>query len=192
MNSYDKQYQEEENLFGLSYEAFASFLEEHAVPGGQALDLGCGQGRDALLLAQNGYTVTGIDTSQVGIEQMVARANALNLPVKGITADFHDYPIQDKYDAIVLDSILHFGKADRAKELALLTKCAAQLKPQGILFIFVHRSKKKEKELHKWLSEVGSNFAMLQDGPIDYTYEEKSSGFRSVFTYYMFFVQRLH
>ena len=49
--SYDKQYQTE-NLFGEPYSER-----------GRLLDLGCGQGRNAIPLAQLGYEVTGMDIS---------------------------------------------------------------------------------------------------------------------------------
>lgn len=38
------------------------------------LDLGCGQGRDALLFARAGHRLLGVDVSSVGIEQMRATA----------------------------------------------------------------------------------------------------------------------
>ena len=72
------------------------------------------------MLAQHGYAVTGVDSSHVGIEQMVARAEEKNLYVKGVVADLYEYELHDKFDAIVLDSILHFAEGDRRKEIALL------------------------------------------------------------------------
>ena len=39
------------------------------LPGGNALDLACGEGRNAFFLAKNGYTIDAIDSSQVVIER---------------------------------------------------------------------------------------------------------------------------
>ncbi|VAW37126.1 hypothetical protein MNBD_CHLOROFLEXI01-3427 [hydrothermal vent metagenome] len=191
MANYNKQYQVEEDLFGVPYKAFESFVKTDALKGGKALDIGCGQGRDALMLAQYGYTVTGIDTSAVGINQMLEQAKARNLSVRGVIANFYDYQLSEQFDAIVLDSILHFEKADREKELALLNRLAVHLNVKGYLFIFVHKSAQKEKLLENWLKEVQTEFDLVKDGYIDYAYEEKSTGFRSAFQYYMFILQRV-
>ncbi len=190
MSGYDKQYQTEENLFGAPYKEFVDFVKTHALRGGKALDLGCGQGRDALMLAQFGYTVVGVDASEVGVAQMLEKAAAKNLAVTGIVEDFHEYALAGNFDAIVLDSILHFEKADRQKELALLNNVAAHLNDNGYLFVFVHKSRKKEKELNDWLETTKPGFILLRDGHIDYVYEEKTTNFRSEFQYYMFILQR--
>ena len=67
--SYDKYYQTK-NLFGDPYPELIEFFTDHPEKG-KVLDLGCGQGRDAIALARLGYSVTGIDNSQVGIDQMI-------------------------------------------------------------------------------------------------------------------------
>ncbi len=190
MSQYDKQYEQEIALFGTPYASFETFVKEHAIDDGLALDLGCGQGRDALMLARHGYDVTGVDASQVGIEQMVERAAVLGLRVDGVVADFHEFALDGMYDAIVLDSILHFQKADFEREIALLDRLVARLNRAGFLFIFVHKSPAKERVLHEWLQENMQAVALVQDGYIDYVYEEKSTGFKSPFQMFMFIVEK--
>lgn len=46
---------------------------------GRALDVGCGEGGDALWLAEQGWQVVGVDVSEVAIERAVARAAELGL-----------------------------------------------------------------------------------------------------------------
>jgi cyclopropane fatty-acyl-phospholipid synthase-like methyltransferase len=168
MSNYDKQYEAEKYLFGSPYQEFEAFIQEHRAEDGTALDLGCGQGRDALMLAAHGYTVTGVDASQVGVSQMLARAKAQSLPVHGVVEDFYAYEFTQRFDAIVLDSILHFEKADREKELALLDKVSAHLNEGGYLCIFVHKSPQKEKALHTWLDGVNPDLVMAKNGYIEY------------------------
>jgi len=62
-------YYEAENLFGEPYPELIEFFAEYPRKR-KVLDLGCGQGRDAIALARLGYSVTGIDNSRVGIDQM--------------------------------------------------------------------------------------------------------------------------
>ncbi|WP_072314679.1 class I SAM-dependent methyltransferase [Agrococcus sp. Marseille-P2731] len=52
---------------------------------GRALDLGCGEGGDALWLAQQGWRVTGVDLSPTAIERARAAAAAAGIR----TADLH-------------------------------------------------------------------------------------------------------
>lgn len=191
MSNYDKKYQIEVDLFGEPYPEFVAFVKEHALQGGCAVDIGCGQGRDTLMLARHGYHVTGVDTSHVGVVQMLAKAQTEKLPVNGVVADFYTWDIKEHYDAIVLDSILHFEKTDKTKELKLLDKLTACLNENGYLFIFVHKSTKKEKELHSWLARKQTILRLVQDGYCDAIYEEKSSRFKTEFQMYMFILQRI-
>lgn len=190
MSNYDQQYQTETALFGEPYPEFVSFLKGYGISNGRALDIGCGQGRDALILARHGYHVIGVDASQVGVAQMVAQAEAGNLSVEGIVADFYVYEPNGRFDAIVLDSILHFEKGDKAKELNLLNRLSTYLNEGGHFFIFVHKSAKKEKELHNWLRIKRCLFSLVENGYVTAVYEEKASGFRAKFQMYMFILQR--
>ncbi len=190
MSNYDVQYQVEDSLFGAPYDEFEQFVKLHAKSGATALDLGCGQGRDALMLAKYGYAVTGVDSSQVGISQMVTSAKRDNLDVKGVIGNLFEYAIDETYDAIVLDSILHFAKADLKQELTLLDRLIEHISVDGYLFIFIHKAAKKESELLAWYSKVKNDFAIAKAGYIDYVYEENASGFRSNFQYFMLILQR--
>ena len=49
------------------------------LPAGRALDLGCGEGGDAVWLAQRGWTVTAVDVSQLALDRAAAHAQDLGL-----------------------------------------------------------------------------------------------------------------
>lgn len=51
------------------------------VPPGRALDLGCGEGGDALWLAERGWTVTAVDISATAVERARAEATRRGLDV---------------------------------------------------------------------------------------------------------------
>ena len=53
----------------------------------RVLDVGCGQGRDALFIARLGHHVTGVDISTSGISAMIVAAKAEGLSVEGVVAD---------------------------------------------------------------------------------------------------------
>lgn len=188
MSRYDKHYQQE-NLFGQPYPEFVTFMRAWE-PKGSVLDVGCGQGRDALFLAGLGYDVTGIDASQLGISQMLDAAEARHLSLNGIVADFYDYDFSQTYDVIVLDSILHFHKKDLDREVALLHKLTAQLNPSGLICLFVHKSKAKERQLKQFFAQNYPTWPILATRHINYTYQEPDTGFESNSQFFMFFAQR--
>jgi 2-polyprenyl-3-methyl-5-hydroxy-6-metoxy-1,4-benzoquinol methylase len=188
MSVYDEYYRLE-NLFGQPYPEFVAFMKEWE-PKGTVLDVGCGQGRDALFLAKLGYTVTGIDVSKLGIEQMLANAAAQKLNLSGIVGDFHTYTFQQTYDVVVLNSILHFQKKDMEKELALLQTVTSLLNPGGLICLFVHKSKAKEKHLTQFFAQNYPEWPILTTQYIRYSYEEPDSGFKSLSWFFMYFVQK--
>src|SRR5712692_5689646 len=52
------------------------------LPTGPALDIACGTGRHALLLAARGQDVTGVDFSGVALDTLEARARDMHRPVR--------------------------------------------------------------------------------------------------------------
>ena len=79
----------------------------------KALDLGCGQGRNALFLAQHGFDVTAVDQNELSLEilQSIVEQEDLEMPV-GIY-DINSASIGQTYDFIVSTVVLMFLQADR-------------------------------------------------------------------------------
>ncbi|MCB0107311.1 MAG: class I SAM-dependent methyltransferase [Caldilineaceae bacterium] len=187
MTAYDKHYREE-NLFGEPYPEFVDFIT-HWPYRGRALDLGCGQGRDALLLAAAGFQVTAIDISKVGVRQMLSEAKERHLSINGIVADIYTVDLEHTYDLILFNSIFHFETPDRDKELGLLKAATLHLNPQGVICIFVHQAQQKETLIKDFFKTNYPEWRVIVDRYLDYLYEEKSSDFRSAMKFNMYFVQ---
>lgn len=70
---WDERYREQDQLFsGNPNSVLVSDTAE--LPPGQALDVGCGEGGDAVWLARRGWRVTAIDISRVALERATAAA----------------------------------------------------------------------------------------------------------------------
>lgn len=70
---------------------------------GAALDVGMGQGRNAVHLAKLGWSVTGFDVSQVGLEQALQSAKAAGVNIKALQQSSSEFDWgTDKWDLIVL------------------------------------------------------------------------------------------
>lgn len=68
---------------------------------GRALDLGCGEGADAIWLAGRGWQVTGIDISRVALDRAAQTADEAGVAVDWILADFvAQPPARDAYDLV--------------------------------------------------------------------------------------------
>jgi SAM-dependent methyltransferase len=100
-------------------------------PAGRALDLGMGEGRNAIFLAQQGWDVTGVDLSDVAVQQARTRAAELHVRVttRVDTADHYDLG-KDQWDVIALfymHAWYHGAKPGAPKRLV------TALKPGGLL-----------------------------------------------------------
>jgi SAM-dependent methyltransferase len=165
-NPYNKYYLTEE-YFGKPYPGLVEFFKAYSERG-NVLDLGCGQGRDALFLGRIGYQVTGIDISDIGIQRLNKTAQIERLKVKGFVADIFKFGITDEFDMVLLDSILHFYKNDFKKEKDFLTRVIEELKPNGVLCNFMQKGSKREHELKNIIFEAGIDFIVLSDGYTEY------------------------
>jgi SAM-dependent methyltransferase len=104
---------------------------------GRALDLAAGAGRNAVWLAELGWSVTAVDFSRVGVDKgrRLAAARRVEGQVDWVVADLDDYqPAAAAFD-LVLIAYLQVGAELRARVLARGT---AALVPGGTLFVVGH------------------------------------------------------
>lgn len=178
-----------ENYFGKPYNELIHFFRY--LPGrGNVLDIGCGQGRDAIPLAKLGYRVTGIDVSKLGIDQMLEKAKKLNLDIKGIVTDMFSFEIDKQYDIVLLDSMLHFEKNDKVKEIALIKRIENNLKKGGILCICIWKSKEKEKIVMDILTESKSEWTIINNSYVNYTFMDERTDHKVDMEYNIFVVKK--
>ena len=79
----------------------ARYLDQ--LPRGRALDLACGDGRNALFLAQHGFTVDAIDFAYAGLARLIAIARRQRLAVHAVQADLDHYPLPEARYAIAVN-----------------------------------------------------------------------------------------
>ncbi|MCX4850293.1 bifunctional 2-polyprenyl-6-hydroxyphenol methylase/3-demethylubiquinol 3-O-methyltransferase UbiG [Streptomyces sp. NBC_00893] len=110
------------------------------LPPGDALDLGCGVGGDALWLARLGWHVTAVDVSSVAVERLRGLALAHCLSDDRLSARQHDLrrSFPDGTFALVCAHYLHTPlDLDRA---VVLRAAAHALRPGGRLLVVDHGS----------------------------------------------------
>jgi SAM-dependent methyltransferase len=100
-------------------------------PGSRVLDLCCGQGRHAVLLARSGCGVTGLDRSAYMLERAQQAANEAGAGVQWIRGDMRHLPWRGAFDACI-NVFTSFGYfEDEADNLDVLRQVCAVLKPGG-------------------------------------------------------------
>lgn len=88
--------------FNLEPNAFLVDVAKGLTPGA-ALDVGMGQGRNAIYLARIGWTVTGFDVSQVGVEQARRAAQAAGVKITALQQSSAEFDWgTERWDLIVL------------------------------------------------------------------------------------------
>ncbi|HEY0717759.1 MAG TPA: class I SAM-dependent methyltransferase [Streptosporangiaceae bacterium] len=106
-----------------------------ALPPGRAIDLGTGEGRNAIWLAERGFTVTAVDFSRAGLARAAGLAAGRGVRVDWVHADLLDYqPTPGGYDLVLIAYIQL--TANRLTELA--ATAAAALAPGGTLLAVGH------------------------------------------------------
>lgn len=109
-----------------------------SLPAGRALDLACGEGRNALWLATRGWQVTALDFSSVALEKGARAAEPLPRSVRErlewVRGDVTEIEFESDYD-LVLVVYLHLSPNERPKTLR---RAAAALRPGGTLLIVGH------------------------------------------------------
>lgn len=104
------------------------------LPPGTAVDLGAGEGRNALWLASVGWEVTAVDFSSVGLATGAARAASLGLDVEWVTADATTWVSPQQVDLVV---IAYLQLPADALALAI-GNAAGYLAPGGTLALVGH------------------------------------------------------
>ncbi len=103
------------------------------LPGGKILDLGAGDGRQALYLAAQGFEVTAVDLSEAALEKLQRLAAQQGLKITTELADLNSWSMHNEYDAILAIAVLQHLKHDSA--LRILNEIKARTNPGGVNII---------------------------------------------------------
>lgn len=129
-NQYDSLYTNQKNVFGGGKPVEVVKRLENYLPKGSVLDLGGGEGRNALYLASRGFDVTVYDFSEVAIQNLHVFAAEQHVSIKTKVVDLLDTDIEREFDSIILTFVLHHMNSLDAK--ALIRKAQAHTAAGGV------------------------------------------------------------
>jgi len=109
------------------------------LPAGRALDLGCGEGADALWLAEHGWQVLGVDVSATALQRATEAASERNL-LDSIDFQCHDLNESFPEGAFDLVSAQFLQSPVRLERGVALRRAAERLTSGGLLLIVDHGS----------------------------------------------------
>jgi SAM-dependent methyltransferase len=99
---WDQKFATDAYIYGKSPARFLSENVHYIPPHSALLDMGMGEGRNAVFLARKGHKVTGIDISSVAIKKAQRLAKEFGVSIKSIEASLKDYKFKDgEFDGIV-------------------------------------------------------------------------------------------
>ena len=109
--------------------------ETEGLRAGRAVDLACGEGRNSIWLAEQGWEVTGIDFSPVGLAKAKRFANLWGVEATWVESAVEEWiPPQEGFDLVAM-CYLQLPQPSRSVALAVAASAVA---PGGTLLVIAH------------------------------------------------------
>lgn len=110
VTAYEERYRTEDYYWGVvpSDSCYEVLRRRPPVRPLRLLDVGCGEGKDAVFFARNGYEVTGFDAAVAGLEKAERLAAAHGVDVRFFRADLFTYRLEEEFDIIYSSGVLHY------------------------------------------------------------------------------------
>lgn len=106
-DQYDSLYTAQDDVFGGGQPVEAVCQIKNYIDSGRVLDIGGGEGRNALYLAERGFRVSVNDLSKVGLDKIKLIAKEKGFTIDTHVADVTEDKIKDDYEVILLTFVLH-------------------------------------------------------------------------------------
>lgn len=182
---YENDYQKEEYFWGVEPSTACLKILELKPPSKplKLLDIGCGEGKDAVFFARCGYDVSAFDISEAGLEKTKRLADKARVHVRTFRANIWDYRLEENYDILYSSGVLHYIKPELRDEIMADYKSHVNINGLAAFHVFVKKpfiNRPPEKEDHSYLWKSGQLFTYFHDWYIEncteYVFNCNSSG----------------
>lgn len=162
MTDYEEKYRDENYYWGLAPSKMCYEIMKLRPPirPYRVLDIGCGEGKDAVFLARNGYFVSAFDIADSGLEKARRLADYNNVHVDFFKADANEYRPSAEFDIIFSSGVFHYIEKNKRKELIDSLKKSTTTKGLNAINVFVEKpfidtipdQEVVEKQIESWYS----------------------------------------
>lgn len=167
-------------FFGAAYyaegkngEPFGRFLRPELVAGKEVLEVGCGMGTHASLLARAGAKLTAIDITEYAVAMTRRRFEIFNLPGRIEQMDAENLPLKDaSFDMVWSWGVIHHSSSTER----CLQEMTRVLRRGGRLALMVYYRPSLSYYIHSGLIR-GILLGRLFSQPLDEIYTSTSDGF---------------
>ena len=184
--NYEKWYEGDGYYWGTEPAGFCDELMRLCPPseGKKVLDIGCGEGKDAVYMASKGYEVTAFDLTENGIRKTKRLAEKRGVKINAYVDDINTFKTDEQFDVIYSSGTVQYLFDEN--KAAFFEKIGRIIKKNGIVFfnVFVEKPFLElppdwDMEEKMWKSgELFSYFPDWKFHRIDETiFEDDSSGF---------------
>lgn len=128
---WDERYSAEGYVYGTEPNGFLA-AKADLLPAGRILCLAEGEGRNAVWLAEQGYQVTAVDASAVGLRKAQALATERGVRITAVHADLAHYAIEPGAWGGIVSIFCHLPATIRAE---VHRRCVAGLRRGGVMLL---------------------------------------------------------
>ncbi len=129
---WNQRYAADELVYGDAPNDFLAHMADRLPKSGQALDIGAGEGRNALFLASRGLDVLAVDQSEVGMRKAQRHAQERGLTLRTQAADLQEFDAGTASFDVVSSIFVHLPAALRA---LVHQRLRSWLKPGGLFVL---------------------------------------------------------
>ncbi len=176
-SSYDERYAAQEYHWGTKPSAICARVLQLMPPESplSLLDIGCGEGRNAVYFASKGYKVTAFDLSAAGVAKTERLAKTAGAPVTTFQADMNGYRLEQDFDILFSTGAFHLIPRRLRQELFNHYKQHTDVGGLNVFSVFVRKpfigkAPDSDPGAEPWYS--GELLTLYHDWKIEYCTEE--------------------
>lgn len=141
LTDYDKRYNTEGYYWGLipNHLCYEIMRIKPPIKPYKVLDIGCGEGKDAVFLARNGYHVTAFDISEQGLSKARDLADCCGVKIDFFKADICNFRLETDFDIIFSSGVFHYIPQNNRKSLIDSLKMHTTANGINVINVFVRK-----------------------------------------------------
>lgn len=173
---YNREYEKDDYYWGVEPSTMCYEVLRYLPPTRplKLLDIGCGEGKDAVFFARCGYIVSAFDLSEAGLEKTRLLAEKARVTVNTFNANLLHYRLTENYDILYSSGVFGYIKSDIRAEL--MENYKTHVNDGGLVafqtFVkkpFIAHAPERERNSYAWKS--GELFTYFHDWYIEYCSE---------------------